>query len=133
VAPRALIVDDESSVRFVIRETLAGAGWEADEVEDGSEVIDRIETERYDVIVLDLYMPGMNGFEVLRHIRRESRSLPRRRTASNVRIVVLSGIAGESGLAFARKVGADACLPKPFEITALLAAVRRGSLNPARG
>jgi CheY-like chemotaxis protein len=125
MAQRALIVDDDPSLRFVIREALAGAGWTTVEAEDGSQVVERIDAERFDLIVLDLYMPGMNGFEVLRRIRRGSQVLPRRKTARDVRIVVLSGAAGESGLDFARKIGADVCLEKPFEMEDLLAAARR--------
>jgi CheY-like chemotaxis protein len=126
-----LIVDDDASLRFVLREALTGAGWTAVAVEDGSEVVERLDAERYDLIVLDLYMPGMNGFEVLRQIRQGSRVLPRRKTARNVRIVVLSGAAGASGLDFARKIGADVCLAKPFEIDELLAVVKAGAAKPA--
>jgi CheY-like chemotaxis protein len=124
MALRALIVDDDASLRFVIREALAAAGWGTSEVDDGADVVERLDTEHYDLIVLDLYMPGMNGFEVLRRIRQGSRVLPRRKTARTVRVIVLSGAAGASGLDFARKIGADVCLAKPFEIGELLAAVK---------
>jgi CheY-like chemotaxis protein len=131
MAPRALIVDDDCSLRFVIREALTSDGWTTVEAEDGSEVVERIDSERFDLIVLDLYMPGMNGFEVLRAIRHGSRVLPRRKTARDVRIVVLSGAAGPGGLDFARKIGADACLAKPFEVDDLLAAARPEACKPA--
>jgi CheY-like chemotaxis protein len=118
---RALIVDDDLAIRFVLRHALAGDGWEVEEVDDGAIVEERLEATRYDLLVLDLYMPGMNGFEVLRRIRGGVHTW---RTATDVRIVVLSGAAGRDGLAFASRLGADACLGKPFELADVLQAVR---------
>lgn len=87
-------------------------------------VEERLERQRYDLLLLDLYMPGMNGFEVLRRIRRTHAGvLPVWKTPPTVGIVVLSG-AGRDGLSFAGRLGADACLQKPFELADLLGAVR---------
>ena len=125
MASRALIVDDEQSVRFVLRHALREGGWEVEEVDDGSVVEERLEQQRYDLLLLDLYMPGMNGFEVLRRIRQPHAGVrPLWKTPSDVGIIVLSGAAGRSGLSFAARLGANACLQKPFELIDLLAAVR---------
>jgi CheY-like chemotaxis protein len=125
VPNRALIVDDDRSIRFVLREALREQGWTAEEVDDGAVVEERLERQRYDLLLLDLYMPGMNGFEVLRRIRQPHAGvLPVWKTRPTVGIVVLSGAAGPDGLNFAGRLGADACLQKPFEIADLLAAVR---------
>lgn len=125
MAGRALIVDDDQSLRFVLRQALKGQGWEVDEADDGSLVEDQLESLRFDLLLLDLYMPGMNGFEVLRRVRQAHAGvLPVWKTRSDVGIVVLSGAAGRDGLSFAAKLGADACLQKPFEVADLLAAVR---------
>lgn len=122
---RALIVDDDLAVRFVLRHALAQEGWDVEEVEDGAAVEDRLESRHYDLVILDLYMSGMNGFEVLRRIRQlHGGVMPARRTAANVRIIVLSGAAGRDGLAFAARLGADACVRKPFELADVLAAAR---------
>ena len=121
---RALIVDDELSMRFVLRQALRGHGWEVDEVDDGSVVEERLERQRYDLLLLDLYMPGMNGFEVLRRIRQPHAGvLPLWKTQPTVGIVVVSGAAGKDGLTFAERLGADVCLTKPFDVSELLAAV----------
>ncbi len=118
---KALIVDDDQSVRFVLREALRGAGWSVVEIDDGAQIEERLEGDHFDVIMLDLYMPGMNGFEVLRRVRGHVPGLlPPWKTDAGVRIVVLSGATGGDGLAFARRIGADACLAKPFEISDLL-------------
>jgi CheY-like chemotaxis protein len=125
VASKALIVDDDQSVRFVLRQALLQSGWSVAEVDDGSLVEEQLETSRYDLLLLDLYMPGMNGFEVLRRIRRPFAGVsPVWKTPPTVGIIVLSGAAGREGLAFASRLGADACLPKPFELADVLAAVR---------
>lgn len=122
---RALIVDDDRSTRFVLRDALRQLGWTAEEVEDGSVVEEHLERQRYDLLLLDLYMPGMNGFEVLRRIRQPHAGvLPVWKTPPTVGIVVLSGAAGRDGLSFAGRLGANACLQKPFELADLLAAVR---------
>lgn len=122
---RALIVDDERSVRFVLRHALRERGWDVDEVDDGAVVEESLERTRYDLLLLDLYMPGMNGFEVLRRIRQPHAGvLPVWKTQPSVGIIVLSGVAGRDGLTFASKLGADACLQKPFDVGDLLAAVR---------
>lgn len=119
---RALIVDDDRSIRFVLRQSLLAQGWEVEEVEDGSLVEERLESMRYDLLMLDLYMPGMNGYEVLRRIRQPHAGvLPVWKTRPDVRIVVLSGAANRDGLDFATRLGADACLAKPFELRDVLA------------
>jgi two-component system OmpR family response regulator len=124
VPSKALIIDDERSVRFVLRQALRGRGWVVDEVDDGAIVEEHLERERYDLLLLDLYMTGMNGFEVLRRIRQEHAGIrPVWKTPSTVGIIVLSGAAGRDGLSFAERLGADVCLRKPFDIEEVLAAV----------
>ena len=125
MAGRALIVDDDRSVRLVLRGALCDDGWQVVEVDDGAVVEEQLECQRYDLLLLDLYMPGMNGFEVLRRIRQPHAGvLPLWKTPHTVGIIVLSGAAGHEGLSFAAHLGADACLQKPFELADVLAAVR---------
>ncbi|MFN8642891.1 MAG: response regulator [Candidatus Binatia bacterium] len=107
----------------VLRQVLLAHGWSVDEADDGALVEERLEAARYDLLMLDLYMTGMNGYEVLRRIRQPHSGVrPAWRTPPAVRIVVLSGAADQSGLAFAQRLGADACLAKPFELRGVLAA-----------
>ena len=114
---RALLIDDDESVRFVLRNALAETGWQVTEIDDGSEAEDALATRRYDLVVLDLYMPGMNGFEVLRRLRHyDPAGTPMWKTRADVPVMVVSGQAEAESLTFAERIGADACLTKPFDI-----------------
>lgn len=129
--PKVLIVDDDPSIRFVVAEAMNGIGWEVTPVDDGCEVEEELRANRFDLVILDLYMPGMNGFEVLRRLRSQSESaLHHWRTPSTVSVAVLSGAANRDALEFAKKIGADACLAKPFDLEDLhriARAARRGA------
>ena len=121
----ALIIDDDRSIRFVLSAALRKQGWAVEEVDDGAAVEEQLERRRYDLLLLDLFMPGMNGFEVLRRIRRQRPAgVATWKTPSTVGIIVLSAAASGDGLDFAARLGADTCLRKPFEIDDVLAAVR---------
>jgi len=111
---RALVVDDEASLRFVVSQALTDRGWHVRVLDDGDAVEEAVQCEKFDLVVLDLLMPGMNGFEVLRRLR--CGAAAGWKTAATVRVVALSGKAGEEGLGFAQRIGADAVLSKPFDI-----------------
>jgi CheY-like chemotaxis protein len=114
---RALLIDDDESIRFVLRNALAETGWQVTEIDDGCEAEAALAARRYDLVVLDLYMPGMNGFEVLRRLRRDDPAAKTTwKTRADVPVMVVSGQAEEESLSFASRIGADACLTKPFEI-----------------
>ena len=118
-------MDDERSIRFVLRQALRERGWEVDEVDDGAVVEESLERTRYDLLLLDLYMPGMNGFEVLRQVRRHDPGLlPARKTPSDVRVLVLSSESNEASIEHARAAGADSYLTKPFDVDELAERVR---------
>ena len=70
-APHALVVDDDPTVRAVVSQTLERAGWSIAEAENGRIALQRVAARRPDVIVLDLLMPELNGFEFLAALRRE--------------------------------------------------------------
>jgi CheY-like chemotaxis protein len=127
MARKVLVVDDDPSTRFVVTEAMRRMGWEVIQVDDGCEVEEQLRSERFDLVVLDLYMPGMNGFEVLRQLRNQSESAMHHwKTPSTVNVAVLSGAANREALEFAKKIGADAYLTKPFEIEDLYRIARAG-------
>jgi two-component system, OmpR family, KDP operon response regulator KdpE len=113
-AGRILVVDDEPQIRRALKTTLAAHGFEVETAEDGDDALVRIATWTPDAIVLDLVMPGKDGFEVLRDTR----------TWSQVPVIVLSARGQESDKVHALDMGADDYLTKPFGIQELLARLR---------
>ena len=67
-APRVLIADDESSIRLLVSRVLRRAGFDPVEATDGQDAIEHLDAEDYDVLVLDLMMPRVDGFGVVDHL-----------------------------------------------------------------
>ena len=111
---RVLVVDDEAQIRRALRTALAGHGYRVDIAEDGEAARAELASRMPDVLLLDLVMPGVDGFEVLRQTRAWSQ-LP---------IIVLSARGGERDKVRALDLGADDYLTKPFGMQELLARVR---------
>lgn len=112
-----LIVDDDASTRFVLTRALEGLDYRTRSVEDGIEVREIIAREHFDLLVIDLYMPGMNGFELLRQIRKPNPGLlPVPKTPRDVPIIVISGEAEVESVANVKALGADLHLAKPLDI-----------------
>jgi two-component system KDP operon response regulator KdpE len=111
---RILVVDDEPQIRRALRTALAGHGYDVTLAEDGQDALVRIPTIRPQIVVLDLVMPGLDGFEVLRQTR----------SWSSVPVIVLSARGQERDKVAALDLGADDYLTKPFGIEELLARVR---------
>lgn len=116
-----LIVDDDPAVQITIRLILERAGHQVTVAGDGHKGLALVGANRFDLLFLDIFMPGMDGLETMRHIRVLQPTLP---------IVVISGrsitpdaYAEPDFLKMATKLGAVASLQKPFRPDALLAAV----------
>jgi two-component system KDP operon response regulator KdpE len=111
---RVLIVDDEAQIRRALRTGLTGHGYVVEVAEDGETALTAIAAHPPDIVVLDLVMPGIDGFEVLRQLRAWSR-LP---------VLVLSAHGQELDKVEALDLGADDYLTKPFGMGELLARLR---------
>jgi two-component system KDP operon response regulator KdpE len=111
---RVLIVDDEAQIRRALRTGLTGHGYVVELAEDGEAALTAIATHPPEVIVLDLVMPGIDGFEVLRQTR----------AWSQVPVIVLSAHGEERDKVEALDLGADDYLTKPFGMSELLARLR---------
>lgn len=111
---RVLVIDDEPQIRRALRTALTAHGYVVETAENGSLGLAAIATWAPDVVVLDLAMPVMDGFEVLRQMR----------PWSDVPVIVLSARGQESDKVIALDQGADDYLTKPFGMGELLARLR---------
>src|SRR5664279_5534120 len=126
---KILIVDDDGAVRATVQLLLERAGHSVVAASDGRKGLAIFETGDFDLLFLDIFMPGMDGFETMRLVHQRRPLIP---------IIVISGnpitpdsIAGPDFLTMATKLGAVSSLQKPFRPAALLAAVAN-SLETAK-
>lgn len=115
---KVMVVDDAYAELQVMETILRSAGHEVMTYLDGEQLEDKIAAEQPDVVLLDIVMPKRNGFDVLRALRRDSRT-------RQTRVVVVSSKNQESDRTWGLRQGADEYLPKPFTAEQLLSAVRR--------
>lgn len=114
MADKILIVEDETKIARFIELELRHEGYEADKAHDGRTGLDMILTGEYSLVVLDVMLPGLNGLEVLRRVRKES----------DVPIILLTARDAVMDKVSGLDAGADDYLTKPFAIEELLARIR---------
>ena len=123
---RILIIEDEELLGDGIRKVLVQAGYTADWVPDGSVGEHAVRSAKYDVLVLDLNLPGASGFEVLQRLRRQGHRIP---------VLVLTARGEVADRIRALDGGADDYVVKPFDVNELCARIRalhrRGQGNAA--
>ena len=113
-AATILVVDDEPQIRRVMRTTLTAEGYAVIEARDGAEALEKLRSERPDLILLDMNMPVLDGLQTCREIR----------SSSEVPIIMLTVRSAEKDKVRALDAGADDYVVKPFSIQELLARVR---------
>lgn len=123
---RILVVEDERTLALGIRDALVHSGFEADVAHDGDSGLDMATAGNYDLIVLDLMLPGRNGLELLKALRQHNHK---------VRVLVLTALSEESHVLQCFEAGADDFMTKPFSPRELVARIqaqfRRSSSLPA--
>ena len=120
---RVLLVDDEERILNFLRSKLTASGYEVLTARNGIGALEQAQAQEPDLIVLDVLMPRMNGFEALKELR----------TFSSVPVIILSARGADADRIKGLSIGADDYLPKPFnpdELVARVEAVRR-RLKPA--
>jgi len=113
---KILIVDDEVELNHLIKKRLEVDRYQVITAYDGKEGIEKVKSENPDLIILDVYMPEMDGFEVCRILKGDDRY-------KKIPIIFLSAMAQQNDYNFGKEVGADAYIAKPFEPTILLAKI----------
>lgn len=104
MAYRILVVDDETEIRDVLRLYLEKEGYEVVEAADGMEALRLLKQEKIDLAILDIMMPGLDGYRVLRNVREES----------NLPVLILSAKGSDSDKILGLDLGADDYITKPF-------------------
>ncbi len=127
---KVLLVDDEDQLRRVMRDLLERDGYIVTEARDGVEALDQIDRHAPDIIVLDLNLPGLDGYGVLAHLRSRPATL-------DIPVVVLTAQGDEENEVKVFEMGADDFLSKPFRARALSARLQavlsRGKRRVGRG
>jgi two-component system response regulator PrrA len=122
---RVLVVEDDDAVRDAIRSGLVLNGYEVTVAPDGESAVASIVSKLYDVVVLDVGLPGISGIEVCRHLRRQEIDIP---------ILILSARDQVGDRVAGLQAGADDYLVKPFDLSELVARIaallRRSVLRP---
>ncbi len=111
---RVLVVDDEPQIRRVLRSTLAARGYEVQDAPTGEDALASLRQNRFDLVLLDVNMPGMGGLEACREIR----------AGSAAAIIMLTVSDSEEDKVAALDAGADDYVTKPFGMPELLARIR---------
>ena len=112
--PSILVVDDDADLRTLITDFLRANGMRVEKAADGAEMDARIATERPDLVVLDLMMPGEDGLSILRRLRKPG----------GPAVIMLSAMGEDTDRIIGLEVGADDYLPKPCNPRELLARIR---------
>jgi DNA-binding response OmpR family regulator len=112
---RVLLVEDNPKLAQTLQQGLAGAGMVTDTVNDGLHADQLLTHEDYDVVVLDLALPGLPGLEVLRRARARDNAVP---------VLILTASGETADRVHGLNVGADDYLPKPFDLAELVARLR---------
>jgi DNA-binding NtrC family response regulator len=111
-----LVVDDEDALRTVLGGELASEGYEVRTAADGDEAITELDKAPFDLVLLDIKMPRLNGFEVLKFIKEKH---------EKTKVVMLTGFADLKNAIESKKLGADDFVSKPYDLVDLLTTIER--------
>lgn len=114
MSDRILVVDDEPAIVDAVSYALRSSGFEVDTFGDGESALDAARTDGYDVLVLDVRLPGLSGIEICRRLRSES----------DVPILILTAMDAEVDRVLGLEAGADDYVTKPFSVAELVSRVR---------
>lgn len=125
VKENILIIEDEEAIRTGLADVLIYHGYDTDYAEDGNSGLEKALTGKYDLILLDIMLPGMDGYQVCNHIRKQDREQP---------IIMLTAKSSDEDIIQGLQLGADDYVAKPFSVAQLVlriqAVLRRSGNTP---
>ncbi len=113
---KILVVDDEDALRTVLSAELNSEGYEVGTAADGMEAVGELQKATYDLVLLDIKMPNMNGFEVLKVIKEKY---------AGTKVIMLTGFADLKNAIESKKLGAEDFVSKPYDLVDLLTTIDR--------
>lgn len=113
--PKMLIVEDEPNMRLGLKDNLEFEGYEVEMVEDGASALTQIRENNYELVLLDVMLPKMSGFDVCKTLRKEGNETP---------IILLTAKGEEIDKVLGLELGADDYVTKPFSLRELLARIK---------
>lgn len=113
---RILVVDDEEALRTVLSTELSSEGYEVSTAGDGNEAIDLVKENNYDLVLLDIKMPNVDGFEVLKYIKGDK---------PDIKVIMLTGFADLKNAIESKRLGAEDFVSKPYDLVDLLTTIER--------
>ena len=113
--PRILIAEDDPAVASLLADALGAAGFATAVVSDGGEALERADSEAFDLVILDIGLPSVDGLQLLNELRARGRSVP---------VLILSAMGSAYDRVAGLYAGADDYVSKPFDIDELIARVR---------
>jgi CheY-like chemotaxis protein len=113
-----LVVDDEEPNRDILSRRLIKEGYSVTTADNGKEALDMLRLERYDLVLLDIMMPGVDGYEVLKRIRAEP-------VLHDTPVIMVTALSDEASIKRCLALGATDYIGKPFELTFLKSRIRQ--------
>jgi DNA-binding NtrC family response regulator len=113
---KILVVDDEDALRTALSDELTSKGYNVSTASDGDEAISGLQKETFDLVVLDIKMPRVNGFEVLKFVKEKH---------PETKAVMLAGFADFGNVIDVKKLGAEDFVAKPYDLANLLTTIER--------
>lgn len=115
--PHILIVDDEPNIVMSLEFLMRKNGYQVSIARNGTEALEAVDRTAFDVVLLDIMMPDVDGYEVCRHIRQ-------RADQADTRVIMLSAKSKEADIQKGYEAGADLYIPKPFSTRQLMTTVK---------
>lgn len=115
---KILIAEDSSTEREIMKKALEAEGFTVVAVADGDAALEEVKKNEYDVIILDVIMPGKNGYQVCREIKRDE-------LLKDTPVIIVTSKGQESDKFWGKRQGADEYIVKPFNVDLLISTVKR--------